>query len=454
MLPIRTGNPGGDMAAIMARVRKMSDAQLADILAGKDVSVPQFAAMTEAMGRKRLRTAMQGQQAQQQAQQPSVKDQLLAEEAGLAALPAPNMDSIDMAAGGIVAFDEGGEVPRYQNRGLVLDPSLYTFGNVATGYTPDPELERQRKIIEEEERIRAERKEGTKEFFKNLLKPNTVRMAEARGYNIPGMSRAEAAAPAAAVPSLISTADQPGDFPVRAGEDVKKNVKKDGIAALADTKADTKETPTPVAKRDFLSPFAGGGDRMREGIAALKDAKQSDFLLGASKALLGNATLAKAGSEFAGTAMELGAKARKDIRDIEKAASEYDFNVAKAREAAAQGNDDLAYKYAALAEQAKYRTGILGLQGQKLNIMKDQYDMFRVPQLLSKIQADAAKQVKDQYGGIVPPSKKAQYEQDVMRIYREKAKAAGLNPDLYSPGTPSLNVLQSLPKGAKELELD
>ncbi len=37
--------------------------------------------MTEAMGRKKLRTAMQGAQAQAQLQQPSVKDKLLAEEA-------------------------------------------------------------------------------------------------------------------------------------------------------------------------------------------------------------------------------------------------------------------------------------------------------------------------------------------------------------------------------------
>ena len=104
----RSDNAMTDMAAVMARVRKMSDSQLADILAGKDVSVPQFAAMTEAMGRRQLRDAVKGAQAQQQAQQPSIKDQLMmadAQEAGLAALPAPNMTDIDMASGGIVAFE-------------------------------------------------------------------------------------------------------------------------------------------------------------------------------------------------------------------------------------------------------------------------------------------------------------------------------------------------------------
>ena len=47
--------------------KKMSDGQLADILAGKNLDIPQFVAMTEAMGRKQLRQAMQGAQAQQQA---------------------------------------------------------------------------------------------------------------------------------------------------------------------------------------------------------------------------------------------------------------------------------------------------------------------------------------------------------------------------------------------------
>lgn len=114
MIPVRTGSASNDMAAVMSRVRKMSDSQLADILSGKDVSVPQFAAMTEAMGRKQLRQAVDGQQAQQQAQQPSVKDQLLAEQnapqaaAGIDQLPAANMESIDMAGGGIIAFEEGG----------------------------------------------------------------------------------------------------------------------------------------------------------------------------------------------------------------------------------------------------------------------------------------------------------------------------------------------------------
>jgi hypothetical protein len=71
------GMSSGNMAQVMAMARKMSDAQLAEVLQGKSLDVPQYVAMTEAMGRKSLRTAMNGAQAMAQAQQPSVKQKLL-----------------------------------------------------------------------------------------------------------------------------------------------------------------------------------------------------------------------------------------------------------------------------------------------------------------------------------------------------------------------------------------
>ena len=78
-------------------------------------------ALFESNRRKQMR---QGAQMQQQPQ-PKVVDQevsqiaqpeQLPEEVGIGQLPAPNMRG--MAAGGIVAFDEGGEVPRFQEGGM------------------------------------------------------------------------------------------------------------------------------------------------------------------------------------------------------------------------------------------------------------------------------------------------------------------------------------------------
>lgn len=459
MLPVtRTGNPNADMAAIMARVRKMSDSQLADILSGKDVSVPQFAAMTEAMGRRQLRQAVDGQQAMQQAQQPSVKDQLLAEQqaemGGIAALPAPNMESVDMAGGGIIAFEQGGDVPRFQNTGLV-DPSLYSFSPtspVLPAYQEDPERKRIREINEEEDRIRAARKKAVADVFGGKGGAGDVRSGKAaqRAAEAPDFTEFDkdmalfekdranapvtpAPSPAAPAASNVAPAVQP---PAPSG-------KKEGIAKLAD-------------RVSYLDALQDVGKDIRGGIADIKNAKQSDILLGLSEALLTNPTLTQAAGKAAGKTAQIGAASRKEINELTKAANDYDFNLAKAREAAAQGNDELAYKYEALAEQAKYRAGILGIQGQKLGMMKDQYDMVKIPAQLSKVYADAKKEVDTAYNNMVPASKRAQYQKDVEDAYRKRAASVGLGKyiDTYSPSMGAYNVVQSPRKGAQTLELD
>ena len=80
-------------------------------------------ALAESNRRKRMRSSSQ----MSAPEQPKVVDQALAGMgAGLPALPANNLRGMEqsMAAGGIVAFDEGGEVPRFQSQGLV-DERLY-----------------------------------------------------------------------------------------------------------------------------------------------------------------------------------------------------------------------------------------------------------------------------------------------------------------------------------------
>jgi hypothetical protein len=80
-------------------------------------------ALSESNRRKQIR-----QGAQMQApEQPKVVDQAIAnmaqpmpEDTGIGQLPAPNMQN--MAEGGIVAFEGGGEVPRFSNGSIVVDP--------------------------------------------------------------------------------------------------------------------------------------------------------------------------------------------------------------------------------------------------------------------------------------------------------------------------------------------
>lgn len=116
--------------------------KLEAIIRGQDHSMPIVAAMAAYEVKKPMVTAATGQQAQQQLQQaqPTVRQEMeqemdksgmipdmamlqqqrmgpqppvLPEEAGVGALPAPNMQGMSMAHGGIIAFDDGGEVPGY-----------------------------------------------------------------------------------------------------------------------------------------------------------------------------------------------------------------------------------------------------------------------------------------------------------------------------------------------------
>lgn len=115
---------------VLSSLRMMSDQQL-----------QQYAAMHKndpfifplAFQESQLRKQMRSESQAMQPPAPKVADQALEsmaaeplpEDVGIAQLPAKNLEGIATgAAGGIVAFDEGGEVPRYQNQGLVQYPGM------------------------------------------------------------------------------------------------------------------------------------------------------------------------------------------------------------------------------------------------------------------------------------------------------------------------------------------
>lgn len=105
--------------SIIADLRMKSDKELQDFAAMHKNDPFIFPlAFQESQMRQRMRSAQQAQMAGQE--QPKVVDQdlqemtaqPLPEDVGIAQLPVENIQS--MASGGIVAFEEGGEVPRYQ----------------------------------------------------------------------------------------------------------------------------------------------------------------------------------------------------------------------------------------------------------------------------------------------------------------------------------------------------
>ena len=90
--------------------------RLVAVMQGKDNSIPQAAAMMALQIKKPMIDAAKGQQAAQQPPQPSVKQQMeqevsmLPENVGIMNVPAPNMEQVGMASGGIVAFAGGGSL--------------------------------------------------------------------------------------------------------------------------------------------------------------------------------------------------------------------------------------------------------------------------------------------------------------------------------------------------------
>lgn len=370
----RSENAMSDMAAVMARVRKMSDAQLADILSGKDVSVPQFAAMTEAMGRRQLRDAVKGAQAQQQAQQPSVKDQLLAEEAGLAALPAPNMESIDMAGGGIIAFDRGGDV----------ESSLTEEERQQLKDRRDLLLGGKKLLASAADVVTLPVRAGM-----GALNTGVIRPVRALGIDLPyipeeafgGSSSSmtpyfdryvrkpqQADANAAEVAKVLSTpiGDQAGDYPMPA--DVKAaKVAKDastgagasssGIAALQASKFDRRASPFAdmrAEQQDYekLKSQGLGEGLMKMGAGLLSAPGTKGFAAGIQ------------------ALAESGALSRKEIAGLKKDARDYDLNVKRAEEAFNQGQDELGFKYMQEANTNRYRMAALAQEPGELRTLR------------------------------------------------------------------------------------
>jgi hypothetical protein len=424
------GMSSGNMAQVMSRAKSMTDSQLADVLQGKSLDVPQYVAMTEAMGRKSLRNAVQGQQAMAQAQQPSVKQKLLmgdqpvmpqgmpmqqpvmAAEGGLmyadggpidmnmsanagggiAELPAPNMMPMTMAGGGIVAFDEGGEVPRF-NEGVALTADemeqLLTRGSIRRKDEDIPENPLKGFGTSQRSRPYADaQKNAMAEAVAAAPKITTAQAMQQDMENAaPGKSSVVPAAPAGIPRAPVI--DAPG-----AGSPDKTRV---GLGAT-----DEFGSYMDMVKKnnaDYLSKLEGLGAKQREGLAQLRSQGGGEALMQLARGILRGPNLAMGVAEGLPGVVQSAAASRKEQRAIEQSANEYDLNLAKAQEAAAKGDMEAALSFKKMAQDAKYQQGMLqyhmaalnkpGESMQLLNALKD-------PEMMKRFQAmNAAKKPTD-----------------------------------------------------------
>jgi hypothetical protein len=408
----------------MAMARKMSDGQLAEVLQGKSLSVPQYVAMTEAMGRKSLRTAMQGQQAMAQAQQPSVKDKLLmgdqpqmqgiqqgmpqmsqqpvmaAEggmmyaDGGIADLPAPNMESMDMASGGIVAFQDNPNQPVREGmpsfaEGSETDKKILEFLKSAPGAL----VNKFKELNQPYSQVKPF--EGTQAEFDAMVQRGkmpkrtvaetavNIKDEEKRKKELDDIARGQGVFPegSPALPNAIvpQTADKPPSAPklppaVIPGAPT-ADKEKAGLGATDEFKSYMDMVKKNNA--DYLSKLEGLSTKQREGLAKLRSQSGGEALINLAQGLLSKPGLAAGVAAGLPGVAATSAASRKEQRAIEQGANEMDFNLAKAQQAAAKGDMESALMFKKMADEASYRTKSLALQTAQLNKEPDMLRTLR-----------------------------------------------------------------------------
>ena len=381
-----TGVGKQSMDKMMALADKLPDSELADVLSGKSVRVPQFAAMLAAMGRESLRTAVAGAQAGQE-KKPSKKDQMLARmqpqpPAGLDVLPAQNMEPVGAAEGGIIGYsgDTGSRVedPDTDRRRLTTGQ---LFRGIKDFFITDPSKSRWKQAIEDA---------ATSETTSADAAART-RFADtpgsADGYNYPaynkprdfgsspyGASSSTASAYPASPsfpPGIVDASTLPGRSSIMMPTETSAATASSGPAAPA-PKGGQPQGPgiappaagrydAPPARKSPIDQLMAPTEDTAKQVASGKEQAQGEFFMQIGASLMGNPNLGRALQQGIERGLPGLAANRKEANALIKDQRDYSLNLSKAQEAAAQGRDDLAFKYADLAEKAQHHAGVIAV---------------------------------------------------------------------------------------------
>ena len=381
------GMPMGSMQELMDKAKMFSDSQLADVLQGKLMDIPQYVAMTEAMGRQQLRTAMQGAQAQQQGKQPTVKDQLLSDEEraaqqeagtaaqqpmgapapaeqaqGIAALPADNMAPKQMAAGGIIAFDDGGPVNRAQ-----VDKAYQDWQeSKGPWYMPTPAgsgaKEREQAYLDTLNKYQTTA--GTAAQYGTPVTPPATTQAAAPAIT-PAMQaeidKQSAATPPAAPAGGLPSIAAPADVEAINKRIAPQNLKKTELPSYEDVK----KAQEVVQRPDVFAGLEGSKEEMDKKVQSEKDFGLGQYLMHLGSAMMSTPNLGMALAKGSEAGLPGIVASRKVINELESKQKEFNFNLAKAKEARDQGNEELALKHDDLAQKISYQTGTLAVENRK-----------------------------------------------------------------------------------------
>jgi len=165
-------------------------AKLQAVMRGQDHSIPMVAAMAAYEIKSPMEIAAKAQQAAQKQSTVSIRDKLaregeeekngmmpdnlmmamqqqqqgsLPENTGIGRLPAPNMQTMHAANGGIIAFDDGGYVPGYAEGDMVEEETSSPIGRSLTDLFSGPDGAREQ-YEAQQRKLKKERDLAAKEF--------------------------------------------------------------------------------------------------------------------------------------------------------------------------------------------------------------------------------------------------------------------------------------------------
>ena len=335
------------------------DARLLSIMQGKDQSLPMAVAMAAKQQRDKLKTAGAGEQAQQGAKQPSVKDQMLAkdlppEHSGLAALPAENMHDMGseqmMAGGGIVAFS--GLEDSLVEQAKSDDDAKNEWLQNAKKNPPAPATP---SWLDRLPTTLADKRSAATDTAIAQANADAAAQDKVAGVATPtGQTNPLAITPQQQAVINANNANNPIK-PSDAATNAATNA--------AQPQAGIGEPPKRVDR------FAGLGETQEafdKKLAAEQNAGKSEFLMNMGlKMMTTVGPLGKAIGEGGIAGLPSLSASRKTVRELEKNRTDYQLNMAKAQTAADQGDDELSLKYKTLAEQSAYHSGLLAVERTK-----------------------------------------------------------------------------------------
>jgi len=473
------------------------DSRLLSIMQGKDQSLPMAIAMAAKQQRDKLTQASKGQQAEQGAKQPSVRDQMLArdlppEHSGLAALPAENMHDMGseqmMAGGGIVAFDDNQNQP--VKLGMDGDAAPLTeeqMINAAGGRGTKKSQEEIKKALQEQNagvssgvssllNFPGKALQSTKDWMysdpqdKILSKAQagTLTQADLTPPTNPNLvsqgavANRDAYRSAPAVPAITPEMQAEIDKQSAATPVDKKP---GGIGTpLSKGPAQAPQPPAPqdsgiaAAYKDFMGrkdPFAGLGDTDEQHAAKIAEAKNqglSSFLMNmGAKIMSTTGPLGKAGGEGIAAGMPALENSHKVVRELDNNREQFKFNKAKADELRSQGNIEAAIKYENANTDLMYKSGSLAVEHEKNDMMRPYYaglGSFYASGRGKNANELTLEQAGKQYKDLI----KDKNEQRKL-IAAGVTNASDYHRFINGGGIPLLNVSGTLPQGAPTLQL-